>query len=79
MPKVSVSVSVDNAYVDQILTVVESLQAMGMEVEQTLPSIGVISGSIDVDRVNCLHQVAGVQHIELAQGYQLPSPDADVQ
>lgn len=79
MPKISVSIAVDDAYADQILTVVERLQAMGMEVEQTLPNIGVISGSIDADRVNRLYQVAGVQHIESAQNYQLPSPDADVQ
>jgi hypothetical protein len=79
MPNIKVSVSIDNAYIQQILTVVEGLQAMGLEVEQTLPSIGVISGSIDIDRVNRLYQVAGVQHIEPEQGYKLPSPDADVQ
>ena len=79
MPKVKVSVSVDDAHVNQILKVAEGLQSVGMDVEQTLPSVGVISGSIASDQVNRLYQIEGVQHIETERSYQLAPPDSDVQ
>ena len=79
MPKVKVSVSVDDAHVNQILKVAEGLQSVGMDVEQTLPNVGIISGSIASDQVNRLYQIEGVQHIEPEQGYQLAPPDSDVQ
>ena len=79
MPKVKVSVSVDDAHVNQILKVAEGLQSVGMDVEQTLPSVGVISGSIASDQVNRLYQIEGVQHIEPERSYQLAPPDSDVQ
>jgi hypothetical protein len=79
MPKVKVSVSVDNAHIDQILEVSRGLQSVGMDVEQTLPSVGVISGSISSDQVNRLYQIEGVQHIESERSYQLAPPDSDVQ
>jgi hypothetical protein len=79
MPKVKVSVSVDDAHVNQILKVAEGLQSVGMDVEQTLPSVGVISGSIASDQVNRLYQIEGVQHIEPERSYQLAPPDSDLQ
>ena len=79
MPKVKVSVSVDDAHVNQILKVAEDLQLVGMDIEQTLPSVGIISGSIASDQVNRLYQIEGVQHIEPEQDYQLAPPDSDVQ
>jgi hypothetical protein len=79
MPKVKVSVSVDDAHVNQILKVAEGLQSVGMDVEQTLPSVGVISGSISSDQVNRLYEIEGVQHIEPERSYQLAPPDSNVQ
>jgi hypothetical protein len=79
MPKIRVSVSVDDAHLAQILEVVKRLQSAGLEVEQTLPSVGVISGLIDADRVNSLYQITGVQQIESERSYQLPPPDAEIQ
>ena len=79
MPKVKVSVSVDDAHVNQILKVAEGLQSVGMDVEQTLPSVGVISGSIASDQVNRLYQIEGVQHIEPERSYHLAPPDSDIQ
>ena len=79
MPKIKVSVSVDDAHVNQILKVAEGLQSVGMDVEQTLPSVGVISGSIASEQINRLYQIEGVQHIEPERSYQLAPPDSDVQ
>lgn len=79
MSKVKVSVSVDDDHINQIQEVSRGLQSMGMDVEQTLPSVGVISGSISSDQVNRLYQIEGVQHIEPERSYQLAPPDSDIQ
>lgn len=79
MSKVKVSVSVDEAHIDRILEVSQSLQSAGMDVEQTSPIIGVISGSINSDYVNHLYEIEGVQHIEPERNYQLAPPDSDIQ
>jgi hypothetical protein len=79
MSKIKVSISVDDTHIAEILDVAQRLQSAGMEVEQTLPSIGVISGSIDSDQVDFLYRIAGVQHIESDRNYQLPPPDSDIQ
>jgi hypothetical protein len=58
MSQVQVSVSVDNAHLPQIGQISQQLQSSGMNVEQTLFSIGVINGSIPSDRLNSLYQLA---------------------
>lgn len=79
MSKVQVSISIDDAHINQIPEIVKSLQSAGMDVEQTLPSIGVISGSVSLDQVNRLDKIEGVQHVEPERIYQLAPPDSDIQ
>lgn len=79
MSQIKVSVSVDDAHIAQIQEVARRLQAVGLAVEQTLPGIGVISGSIDSERVNSLYQIEGVQQVESERSYQLPPPESDIQ
>ncbi len=79
MSQVKISVSVDNAYLSQIQQISQQLQSSGMNVEQTLSSIGVINGSIQPDRLNSLSQIDGVQNVEAQQGYQLNPPSSDLQ
>ena len=79
MSEVKISVSVDDTHLSQIQQVSQQLQSSGMNVEQTLSSIGVISGSISNDRLNSLKQIKGVKNIEPQENYQLAPPDSDVQ
>jgi methyl coenzyme M reductase subunit D len=79
MPAVKLSISVDDAHLDQISDICNQLQSCGLEVEQTLPTLGMISGSIDSEQVNRLYAVEGVQHIEVEQGYRLAPPESDLQ
>jgi hypothetical protein len=79
MSKVPVSVSVDDAHLAQIEQIAQQLSSSGMDVQQTLPSIGVISGSIETDQLNHLYQIEGVQNIESQQGYQLAPPSSPIQ
>jgi hypothetical protein len=79
MSQVQVSVSVDNAHLSQIKQISQQLKSSGMNVEQTLSSIGVINGSIQSDQLDSLNQIEGVQNVELQQGYQLAPPSSEVQ
>lgn len=79
MSTVNVTISVDNAHLEQISEITERLQSAGMNVEQTLPTIGVISGSIDSEQVNRLYQIEGVRTIEPQQSYQLAPPESEIQ
>jgi hypothetical protein len=79
MSLIQISVSVDNAHLPQIGQISQQLQSSGMNVEQTLSSIGVINGSIPSDRLNSLYQIEGVKNVEPQQTYQLAPPDSDIQ
>jgi hypothetical protein len=79
MSQVQVSVSVDHAHLPQIEQISQQLQSSGMNVEQTLASIGVINGSIPSEQLDRLYQIEGVQNVEPQQSYQLPPPNSDLQ
>lgn len=79
MSQVKISVSVDDAHLPQIQQVSQQLQSSGMNVEQTLSAIGVISGSIQSERLDSLYQVEGVQNVEPQQDYQLAPPNSEIQ
>lgn len=79
MSKVQVSISVDDAHLPDIEQISQQLQLSGMDVKQTLSSIGVINGSIESDRLSSLSQIEGVQNVEPQQSYQLAPPSSPIQ
>lgn len=79
MSQVQICVSIDEAYLAQIQQISQQLQSSGMIVEQALATIGVISGSINADRLEHITQIEGVKSVETQQNYQLNPPDADIQ
>jgi hypothetical protein len=79
MSQVQISVSVDDAYLPQIEQISQQLQSFGMNVEQTLSSIGIINGSIESARLNSLDQIEGIKNVESQQGYQLAPPNSELQ
>ncbi len=79
MSQVQISVSVDDAHLAQIEQISQQLKSSGMNVEQTLLSIGVINGSIESDKLNSLTQIEGVKNVEPQQSYQLAPPSSDIQ
>ncbi|TWF74735.1 hypothetical protein FHX44_11617 [Pseudonocardia hierapolitana] len=78
MPE-KVTVSVTDEAVGRIDEVVAALEHGGMHVDQVLRPIGLITGSIDTQRVQALGDVAGVAAVERQRTVQLPPPDSDVQ
>ena len=79
MADVTISVSVDDAHIDQIEQVVQRLQVAGMIIDSTSPLIGVISGKVDADQLTALRNCEGVQDIEMDRTYQIAPPDSDIQ
>lgn len=79
MSKIKISISIEDAHIERILEIARDLNSVGMEVEQTLPTVGVIGGSIEPDKIYALNQIEGVQHIEHERSYQLAPPDSEVQ
>ncbi|MGA7731983.1 MAG: ketohydroxyglutarate aldolase [Chloroflexia bacterium] len=76
---VPVSVSIDDSYQQRFEEVLRSCADVGMQVEQKMPSVGVISGKIRPTQVAALRAVKGVSFVERDQSISLPSPDDDVQ
>ena len=79
MDKVRVTVSVDEANLEQIDQVVEQLKAAGLEVEQTLSTVGVVTGVVEEEKMAALSEVTGVESVEVDRSYQLAPPDSEVQ
>ena len=79
MSVVKLSVSVDEQHLDQFPRVVKEIKQAGMKVEQELKDIGVITGSIDSEKVKSLRKVKGVAHVEESRQVHIAPPDSDIQ
>ena len=79
MPKVKLSVSVDDAHLERFQEVVRACKAAGMDVEEALQTIGVITGTIDSAKLDALRGVPGVAHVEAERRYRIAPPGSDVQ
>jgi hypothetical protein len=70
-----VTVTVDDAHLDGIDGLADRLRAAGMEVEQVLEPVGVITGSAPAGWES-LADVDGVAAVEPQRTVRLPPPDA---
>lgn len=59
--------------------VVQQAEAVGLNVDQALDGLRVVSGSIDVARLNDLDQVPGVAAVSREREYQLPPEPSPIQ
>jgi hypothetical protein len=76
---IKVSVTVDDDHKSAMGEVAEALRSKGMEVEQVLDSVGIITGDTREDRRTDLESVAGVASVDQEMSFHVPPPDADVQ
>ena len=72
-----VSVTIDDEHLDTIDEVAEALRERGMQVEQVLPSVGIVTGS--VQDVAALNSVPGVVSVDLEEGIDIGPPDQEIQ
>ncbi len=74
-----VSVTVADGHRESMDGVVENLRASGMEVEQVLGTLGVVTGSAPEDSLDALRGVEGVDSVDAQLAYRLPPPDSPIQ
>ncbi len=79
MAKVDLLVSVDEEHLGRFSEVVKSIKDAGMDVEQKMEEIGVLTGSIDHEKVERLRKVEGVSDVEQSRRFQIAPPDSDIQ
>ena len=80
MSKIELLVSVEDGYMNRLSEVAKGLEDGGMNVEQKLDQIGVLTGSINsAEKVELLRKVKGVAHVEESRQIQIAPPDSLIQ
>ena len=79
MSQIKISVCIDDAHLPSVEKIAQQLQSAGVSVEQSLAGIGIISGSIDRDRIQSLYEIEGVKQIEQQEVYQIAPPNSAIQ
>ena len=71
------TVSVDDEHLDRLDHVLDRLRELGLEVDEVLPNIGIVTGSTaDPD---ALRGVDGVLSVDAQREFRIPPPDEEVQ
>jgi hypothetical protein len=70
-----VMVSVADKDVADLSQLVEDLRNAGLVVDEVLPAIGTVTGSIAPAAIATLEAVPGVLHVETQRDYHLPSTE----
>ncbi len=79
MAKVNVSISIKDDHLSRFAEAVEHVKKAGLQVDQAMPAVGVITGSIEQSKIASLQQLASVANVEESRSFQIAPPDSDVQ
>ncbi|MFN0108506.1 MAG: hypothetical protein ACKVZH_06595 [Blastocatellia bacterium] len=79
MSKLNLTVSVADDHLDDFSEIVARCRKAGLSVEHEMPSIGMLTGSLDEAALAKLRRVKGVSLVEPERSFQLAPPDSDVQ
>jgi hypothetical protein len=79
MAKVNVSISIKDDHLPRFAETVEHLKREGLQVDQALQGVGVITGSIEHSKIAALQQLPSVANVEESRSFQIAPPDSDVQ
>jgi hypothetical protein len=77
--KVRLSISVDDAHLDRLNEISKAAQKAGLTIEQKLPNLGVLTGSIESAKVGALHGIEGVHSVEEERSVGIAPPGSPVQ
>ena len=78
MDKMKLTVTVDDAHIDQTEKVAEALTKAGFTVEGTMPEVGAIFGAATADTAANLGGVEGVLEVRESGTVQLPPLDESI-
>ena len=74
-----VSVTVGDDHRESMDGVVENLRASGLEVEQVLGTLGIVTGSAPADTLDALRGVEGVASVDEQLTHKIEPPDSPIQ
>ena len=74
-----VTVTVDEDHLARIDELADQLRVAGMQVEQVLPSVGAITGSVSTSQRQSVESMPGVAAVEDETSFKIAPPDADIQ
>lgn len=77
--KKQVLVSINDSHMDRLATVIEKLKKKGLEVQRSMPKLGVVSGAAEHDDLAALQDVDGVNSVDEERSVEVAPPDAPVQ
>lgn len=76
---VAVAISVDDDHLDDLDKVVSELRRVGLQVDNVLDAVGVVTGTVAGSAVEALESVPGVAEVELQRVHRIAPPDGEVQ
>ena len=74
-----ITVTIADDQIADIDAAAQRLREAGMEIDQVLGSVGVITGSVPASARSRIEAVPGVAAVEDETSFQLPPPDSEVQ
>lgn len=74
-----VTVTVADSHAAEVDDIAWRLAQAGMEVEQVLAVLGVVTGSVEESQLAALQRLPGVGSVEEQTSFRIPPPGADVQ
>ena len=77
--RTEILVSVEGGHIERLGAVAEELRLAGMEVGAVMGDLGVVSGSVEPEKMEQLAAVSGVAAVEAAREVRIPPPDSPVQ
>jgi hypothetical protein len=79
MAKVNLSVSIKDEHLPRFKELVDRIRKAGLEVDQELKSLGVVTGRIESEKVQALRNLTEVANVEESHTFQIPPPESKVQ
>ena len=79
MPRVNITLSIPDEHLPNYRELVKQLKQAGLQVDQEMEALGIVTGSVDAEKIDHLKRIKGIGNIEQSREYQLPPPDSDVQ
>lgn len=64
MPKVEIIVKVDKNYKEKLPEIAAKCKSAGMDVEQQMSALGMISGSAEKSNIGKIEKIEGVAYVE---------------
>lgn len=72
MPRISLSITIDDAHLSQTEAIVHAIRACGLEVQRVVPEAGAIQATGEESDLDAVKRISGVQRVRPERAYQLP-------